>query len=89
MAVSGPFFIICFEHYLRKLCEEVKNIPINIYNINNLWLEQRHSNLPNQLVYADDYDFITEDEKNKSMVGNSRSAKNTIIWKPPMTQKQR
>ena len=41
---------------------------VNIYDIDNQWLEQRQSNLPNELIYADDYDFITEDEKNKSMV---------------------
>ena len=33
--VSGPFFTIYFEHYPRKFCEEVKNIPVNIYDINN------------------------------------------------------
>ena len=65
---SGPFFTIYFEHYLRKFREEVNNILVNIYDINSQWLEQRQSNLPNQLIYADDYDFITEDEKTKSMV---------------------
>ena len=57
------FFAIYFEHYLRKFREEVKNIPGNIYDISNQWLEQRQSNLPNELVYANDYDFVTEDEK--------------------------
>ena len=67
-AVSGPFFTICFENYLKKFREEVRNIPVNIYDINNQWLDQRQSNLPNELIYADDYDFITEDEETKSMV---------------------
>ena len=54
---------IYFEHYLRKFREELKNIPVNIYVIKNQWLEQRQSNQPNGLIiYADDYDFITEDE---------------------------
>ena len=66
--VSGPFFAIYFEHYLKKLCEEVKNIPINIYNINSQQSEKRQPNLPNESLYVDDYDFITEDEKTKSMV---------------------
>ena len=64
-AVSGIFFTIYFEHYLRKFREEVKDIPVNIYDINDQWLRQRQSNLPNELVYADDYDFLTEDEKKK------------------------
>ena len=67
-AVSGPFSTIYLEHYLRKFREEVKNIPVNIYDINNQWLDQRQSNLPNELIYAGDYDFITEDEETKSMV---------------------
>ena len=62
-ALCGPFFAIYFEHYLRKFREEVKNIPGNIYDISNQWLEQRQSNLPNELVYANDYDFVTEDGK--------------------------
>ena len=62
-AVSGPFFKIYVEHYLRKFREEVKNMPVSIYDINNQWLEQRQSNLPIKLVYADDYEFISEDEK--------------------------
>ena len=49
-AVSGPFFTIYFEHYLRKFSEEIKNIPVNIYDINHQWLEQRQPNLPNKLV---------------------------------------
>ena len=54
---------IYFEHYLRKFREELKNIPVNIYVIKNQWLEQRQLNQPNELIiYADDYDFITEDE---------------------------
>ena len=44
-AVSGPFFTIYFEHYLRKFREGVKNTPVNIYDINNQWLEQSQSNL--------------------------------------------
>ena len=40
-AVSGPFFTIYFEYFLRKFREEVKNIPVNIYDISNQWLEQR------------------------------------------------
>ena len=62
-AVSGPFFKIYVEHYLRKFREEVKNMPVSIYDINNQWLEQRQSNLSIKLVYADDYEFISEDEK--------------------------
>ena len=67
-AVSGPFFIIYFEHYLRKFREKVKSIPANIYDINNQWLKQRHSNPPNESVYADDYKILTEDENTKSML---------------------
>ena len=67
-AVSGPFFIIYFDHYVIKFREEVKSIPVNIYDVNSQWLEQRQSNLLNELVYEESYAFITEDEKTKSMV---------------------
>ena len=45
-----------------------KIYQINICDINNQCIEQRQSNLPNELIYADDYKFITEDEETKSMV---------------------
>lgn len=61
-------YLINWTYYLRKFCEEVKNIPVNIYDVNSQWLEQRKSNLPKELVYADDYDFTTEYEETKSMV---------------------
>ena len=34
-----------------------------------------------RVIYADDYNFLTED--GKKINGNSRSSKNTIIRKPP------
>ena len=45
-----------------------KIYQINICDINNQCIEQRQSNLPNELIYTDDYEFITEDEETKSMV---------------------
>ena len=45
-----------------------KIYQINICDINNRCIEQRQSNLPNELIYTDDYEFITEDEETKSMV---------------------
>ena len=45
-----------------------KIYQINICDINNQCIEQRQLNLPNELIYTDDYEFITEDEETKSMV---------------------
>ena len=48
--------------------EEVKNMSIDIRDINQLWLERKRSCLPPELTYADDCDFITEDIKTKEFI---------------------
>ena len=67
-SVSGPLFTIYFEHYLKKLRQELDNEPINVNDINPKWIEQRNSCLPNEMAYADDCDLLTENEKTKTII---------------------
>ena len=69
-AVSGPLFTLYFEHFLRLFREEINRVPINIEEINQKWLEKRRSNLPKELTYADDCDFLTEDTNTKNKITN-------------------
>ena len=39
--------------------------PIDVRDINLKWIERDNSDLPSELVYADDCDFVTEDQKKK------------------------
>ena len=54
-----------FERALQKLKEAINNEPIDVRDINPQWIERENSNLPNYMEYADDCDFLTENEKNK------------------------
>ena len=55
--LSGVLFKICFENSLRKLREELDKTSLELLTIIS------HQNLPNELQYADDADFITKDEQ--------------------------
>ena len=59
---SGPCFTTYLENSLRKIREKLENEPIQIEEINEYWIEKRNSCLPNELIYADDCDFVTEEE---------------------------
>ena len=56
---SGPQFEIYFEHFLKILREEV-GITIN-------------GDLPEEMIYADDYDNLTEDKEKKGKFMNKVS----------------
>ena len=51
-----------FENNLRELRKEIKQQSIYGPDINKNWIEQRNSCLPNEMIYADDYDYLTEDK---------------------------
>ena len=39
--------------------------PVDCKDINPRWVEKMESSIPEEIVYADDCDFITEIEKTK------------------------
>ena len=68
-SISGPLFTIYFERALRELETIVDNVPIDVRDINPQcqWIERDESHLPEEIEYADDCDFMTEDEKRKEV----------------------
>ena len=42
--------------------------PIDCKDINPRWVEKMESSIPEEIVYADDCDFITEIEKTKDKI---------------------
>ena len=67
-SISGPLFTTYFEHQLKQLRYEIENEPIHVPDINQKWIEQRNSTLPKEMIYADDCDFLTEDERIKTAI---------------------
>ena len=59
-SISGPLFEIYFEYSLK----EVR------YEMSNLNIVRKETALPDEMIYADDCDFITEDEQVKRFVNN-------------------
>ena len=80
-SISGPLFSIYFNHALQQLIEKVGKEPFR--GINGLWTERIRSNLPDEMVYADDCDFITElDQKKKRIyqkVKTIQTNKNLLV----------
>ena len=81
---SGPFFNVYFENSLRKLrskMSEIPNTPDDIPTIYNNIVPA--SNLPDELTYADDCDFITQSETKRSklneIVGKTLLEDNLIV----------
>ena len=42
--------------------------PIDLRNINPQWTERMKSNIPEKIIYGDDWDFITELEQKKESI---------------------
>ena len=64
-SISGPIFTVYLERALKDIREAIDQSPIDVRDINLKWIERDNSELPNELVYADDCDFVTEDQKKK------------------------
>ena len=58
-SISGPLFTIYFKRALQKLREAINSEPIDVRDINPQWIERENSNLPKEMEYADDCDFLT------------------------------
>ena len=59
-SINGPLFTIYFNYVLQQLREEMGKEPTYIRDINPQWTEIMKSNPPDKMVYANDYDFITQ-----------------------------
>ena len=64
-SISGPLFTLYFN---RVLQQETQKEPIDCRDINRRWVEKMESSIPEEIVYADDCDFITEMEKTKDKI---------------------
>ena len=62
-SVSGPWFTIYLDKSLETIREAIEHEPIDCREINRKLLEKIQSELPDDILYADDCDFITEIEK--------------------------
>ena len=67
-SISGPLFNIYMQNSITQVKKSVQEEPIDVREINKEWVEKVKSNLPSEIIYADDCDFITEMEKKKDLV---------------------
>ena len=67
-SISGPLFALYFNRALRQIKDEMQKKPIDCTDINPRWVEKMESSIPEEIVYADDCDFITEIEKTKDKI---------------------
>ena len=66
--ISGMLFNIYFESALRKI--RAKLVTTNLGIEHNYYLRPNDHDLPNEMVYADDADFLTENECRKNLLEN-------------------
>ena len=67
-SISGPLFTLYFNRALQQIKDEMQKEPIDCRDINPRWVEKMESSIPEEIVYADDCDFITEIEKTKDKI---------------------
>ena len=67
-SISGPLFTLYFNEALQQIKDELQNDPTDCRDINPRWIEKTKSNIPEEIIYADDCDFITEIEKKKEKI---------------------
>ena len=67
-SISGPLFTLYFNRALQQIKDEMQKEPIDCRNINPWWVEKIESIILEEIVYADDCDFITEIEKTKGKI---------------------
>ena len=59
-SINGPLVTIYFNRTLQQIREETGKEPIDVRDINVQWPERMKSNLPDEMMYTDDCDFIIE-----------------------------
>ena len=62
-SISGPLFTIYLDDVILLIKEALEKAPIDCRDINRQLLEKIRSEIPSEILYADDCDFITEIEK--------------------------
>ena len=67
-SISGPLFTLYFNRALQQIKDEMQKEPIDCRDINPRWVEKMESSIPEEIVYADDCNFITETEKTKNKI---------------------
>ena len=53
-SISGTLFTSYINHALQQLREEIEKEPLDVRDINAQWTERTKSNLPEEIVHADD-----------------------------------
>ena len=67
-SISGPLFTLYFSRALQQIKDEMQKETIDCRDINPRWVEKMESSMPEEIVYADDCDFINEMEKTKNKI---------------------
>ena len=64
--ISGPMFTLVLNEAIAEIKTEINKMPIDARDINTKYREISKSNLPEDLQYADDCDFLSELEKKQN-----------------------
>ena len=67
-SISGPLFTLYFNRALQQIKDGMQKEPIDCRDINPKWVEKTESSIPEEIVYADHCDFITEIGKTKDKI---------------------
>ena len=88
-SISGPLFKLYFNRALQKIKDEMHKEPNHCRNINSRWVEKMKSSIPEEIVYADDCDFIAETEKTKDKIyekANEIMSSKNLLMKEEKTE---
>ena len=64
--INGPMFTLVLNEAIAEIKTEINKMPIDARDINTKYREISKSNLPEDLQYADDCDFLSELEKKQN-----------------------
>ena len=67
-SISDPLFALYFNRALQHIKDEMQKEPIDCRDINLRLVEKMESSIPEEIVHADDCDFITGIEKTKDKI---------------------
>ena len=64
-SISGPLFEIYFENALKDVRDDIKTFKASAN------IEEIDTALPDEIIYADDCDFITEEDRIKKHINQN------------------
>ena len=67
-SISGPLFTLYFNRALQQIKDGMRKELIDCWEINPRCVKKMENSIPEEIVYADDFDFITEIEKTKDKI---------------------